>query len=110
MRPHVFYATATDLLSAPVDLPAMERRYPELTLPVDVLYGRADPILNWREHGEALAKKSARVRLKVVEGGHMLPVTIPEATADWLLEVAAAPPRWPHRRHASRKPGPRNSA
>ncbi|MBR8175739.1 alpha/beta fold hydrolase [Burkholderia ambifaria] len=91
LRPHVFYATATDLLSAPVDLPAMERRYADLTLPVDVLYGRADPILNWRVHGEALASKSARVRLTVVEGGHMLPVTIPDATADWLLEVAAAP-------------------
>ncbi|WP_175805020.1 alpha/beta fold hydrolase [Burkholderia ambifaria] len=91
LRPHVFYATATDLLSAPVDLPAMERRYADLTLPVDVLYGRADPILNWRVHGEALANKSARVRLTVVEGGHMLPVTIPDATADWLLEVAAAP-------------------
>ncbi|MBY4870122.1 alpha/beta fold hydrolase [Burkholderia sp. Bp9017] len=91
LRPRVFYATATDLLSAPVDLPAMTRRYAELSLPVDVLYGRADPILNWRDHGEALAKKSARVRLKVVEGGHMLPVTIPEATADWLLEVAAEP-------------------
>ncbi|RKU03353.1 alpha/beta hydrolase [Burkholderia sp. Nafp2/4-1b] len=91
LRPHVFYATATDLLSAPVDLPAMVRRYAELTLPVDVLYGRADPILNWRAHGEALANKSARVRLTVVEGGHMLPVTIPDATADWLLDVAAAP-------------------
>ncbi|AFQ51483.1 alpha/beta fold hydrolase [Burkholderia cepacia] len=91
LRPHVFYATATDLLAAPVDLPAMERRYADLTLPVDVLYGRADPILNWRTHGEALAQKSARVRLKVVEGGHMLPVTLPEATADWLLEVAATP-------------------
>ncbi|KVG58755.1 alpha/beta fold hydrolase [Burkholderia territorii] len=91
LRPHVFYATATDLLSAPVDLPAMERRYADLSLPVDVLYGRADPILNWHTHGEALAQKSARVRLKVVEGGHMLPVTIPDATADWLLEVAAAP-------------------
>ncbi|AOI62436.1 alpha/beta hydrolase [Burkholderia territorii] len=91
LRPHVFYATATDLLSAPIDLPAMERRYADLSLPVDVLYGRADPILNWRTHGEGLAQKSARVRLKVVEGGHMLPVTIPDATADWLLEVAAAP-------------------
>ncbi|RQR37648.1 alpha/beta fold hydrolase [Burkholderia sp. Bp9143] len=91
LRPHVFYATATDLLSAPVDLPAMERRYADLSLPVDVLYGRADPILNWRTHGEALARKSARVRLTVVEGGHMLPVTMPDATADWLLDVAAAP-------------------
>ncbi|RQS24390.1 alpha/beta fold hydrolase [Burkholderia sp. Bp8998] len=91
LRPHVFYATATDLLSAPVDLPAMERRYADLALPVDVLYGRADPILNWRTHGEALAQKSAHVRLTVVEGGHMLPVTIPDATADWLLDVAAAP-------------------
>ena len=91
LRQRVFYATATDLLSAPIDLPAMTRRYAELSLPVDVLYGRADPILNWRDHGEALAKKSARVRLKVVEGGHMLPVTMPEATVDWLLDVAAEP-------------------
>lgn len=91
LRPRTFYATATDLLAVPADLPDMERRYAELAVPVDVLYGRADAILNWREHGEALAKKSARVRLEVVDGGHMLPVTIPDATADWLLDVAAAP-------------------
>lgn len=68
----------------------MEQRYASLTMPVDVLYGRDDRILNWRNHGEALAQKSPRVRLKVVEGGHMLPVTMPDATTDWIAEVAAA--------------------
>ncbi|KVG70923.1 alpha/beta fold hydrolase [Burkholderia ubonensis] len=91
LRPRSFYATASDLIAVPGDLPAMERRYAELALPVDVLYGRDDRILNWRSHGEALAQKSPRVRLRVVEGGHMLPVTIPDATAEWLAEVAAAP-------------------
>lgn len=90
LRPSSFYATSTDLISVPEDLPAMEQRYASLTMPVDLLYGRDDRILNWRNHGEALAQKSPRVRLKVVEGGHMLPVTMPDATTDWIAEVAAA--------------------
>ncbi|MGU7784743.1 alpha/beta fold hydrolase [Burkholderia sp. PU8-34] len=91
LRPRSFYATSSDLIAVPDDLPAMERRYASLALPVDVLYGRSDRILNWRNHGEALAQKSPRVRLRVVDGGHMLPVTIPGATTEWLAEVAAAP-------------------
>ncbi|KAB0632335.1 alpha/beta hydrolase [Burkholderia stagnalis] len=91
LRPSSFYATASDLIAVPEDMPALERRYAELALPVDVLYGRGDRILNWRSHGEALAQKSPRVRLRVVEGGHMLPVTIPGPTAQWLAEVAAEP-------------------
>ncbi len=91
MRPGSFFATSSDLIAAPDDLPAMERGYPGLTLPVDVLYGRGDQILNWKVHGEALARKSPRVRLRVVEGGHMLPVTIPDITTEWLADIASAP-------------------
>ncbi|WDD93108.1 alpha/beta hydrolase [Burkholderia sp. FERM BP-3421] len=91
LRPDAFYAASSDLVAAPDDLPDMERRYPSLEVPVDMLFGRGDVILNWQRHGEALKRKLDSVNLKVVDGGHMLPVTQPNATTEWLRDVAAAP-------------------
>lgn len=92
LRPHVFYAASSDLVSAPEDLPDMERRYASMTVPVDVLYGRGDRILNVQRQGEALKQKLDRVNLRVVEGGHMLPVTQPALTTQWVLDIAASTP------------------
>jgi pimeloyl-ACP methyl ester carboxylesterase len=89
LRPHVFYAASSDLVAAPQDLPDMERRYALMTVPVDVLYGKGDRILNWKRHGEALKRKLDRVILHGVDGGHMLPVTQPALTTDWVAGVAA---------------------
>ena len=92
LRPHVFYAASSDLVAAPEDLPDMERRYASMTVPVDVLYGRGDRILNVKRQGEALKQKLDRVNLGIIDGGHMLPVTQPALTTDWVLAVAAAAP------------------
>ncbi|CAJ0688694.1 alpha/beta fold hydrolase [Ralstonia holmesii] len=92
LRPHVFYAASSDLVSAPEDLPDMERRYASMTVPVDMLYGRGDRILNVKRQGEALKQKLDRVNLRIIDGGHMLPVTQPALTTDWVLAVAAAAP------------------
>lgn len=92
LRPRVFYAASSDLVSAPEDLPDMERRYASMTVPVDVLYGRGDRILNVKRQGEALKQKLDRANLHVVEGGHMLPVTQPALTTEWVLGVAASAP------------------
>jgi len=89
LRPHVFYAASSDLVAAPEDLPDMERRYASMTVPVDVLYGRGDRILNVKRQGEALKQKLDRVNLRIIDGGHMLPVTQPALTTDWVLAVAA---------------------
>lgn len=94
LRPHVFYAASSDLVSAPEDLPDMERRYASMTVPVDVLYGRGDRILNVKRQGEALKRKLDRVNLRIIDGGHMLPVTQPALTTDWVLAVAAAAPAY----------------
>lgn len=67
----------------------MERRYADLTIPVDVLFGRDDIVLDWRRHGDALRRRSRRVTLKVIGGGHMLPVTAPSATCNWLRAAIA---------------------
>ena len=92
LRPHVFYAASSDLVAAPEDLPDMERRYASMTVPVDVLYGRGDRILNVKRQGEALKQKLDRVNLRIIDGGHMLPVTQPALTTDWVLAVAAEAP------------------
>ncbi|CAJ0714700.1 Putative aminoacrylate hydrolase RutD [Ralstonia edaphis] len=92
LRPHVFYAASSDLVAAPEDLPDMERRYASMTVPVDVLYGRGDRILNVKRQGEALKQKLDRVNLRIIDGGHMLPVTQPVLTTDWVLAVAAEAP------------------
>ncbi|AIV86447.1 alpha/beta fold hydrolase [Burkholderia pseudomallei] len=91
LQPHAFYSASSDLVAAPEDLPDMESRYASLSVPVDVLYGRGDEILNWQRHGEALKKRLDAVNLTVVDGGHMLPVTQPTQTTDWLLDVAGKP-------------------
>ncbi|ACR32069.2 esterase EstD [Burkholderia glumae BGR1] len=90
LRPEAFYAASSDLVAAPEDLPDMERRYPTLGVPVSMLYGRQDAILDFHKHGEGLKHKLGSVELRAVDGGHMLPVTQPGATTDWLLAVAAA--------------------
>jgi pimeloyl-ACP methyl ester carboxylesterase len=84
LRPSSFYAASTDLISVQDDLPTMENRYTTLRVPVDVLYGRDDRILDWRHHGDALKRKLQRTTLKLVEGGHMLPVTAPTVTTEWI--------------------------
>jgi pimeloyl-ACP methyl ester carboxylesterase len=90
LRPKTFYASSTDMLAIADDMPTMESRYATLTLPVDVLYGRQDQVLNYRRHGEALAQKIPQAKLKLVDGGHMLPVTLPAVTTQWLLAIAGS--------------------
>jgi pimeloyl-ACP methyl ester carboxylesterase len=91
LRPRSFYAASSDMMAVPDELPAMENRYAGLRMPVDVLYGREDKILDWRSHGEALKRKLERTNLRLVDGGHMLPVTAPLVTMEWLRTIADEP-------------------
>ena len=91
LRPRSFYAASSDMMAVPGELPAMESRYASLRLPVDVLYGREDKILDWRSHGEALKRKLDSTNLRLVDGGHMLPVTAPSVTMEWLRAIADEP-------------------
>ncbi|MEN3277758.1 MAG: hypothetical protein V7631_3548 [Massilia sp.] len=89
LRPGPFLAASGDMQAVPAHLPALERRYGELTLPIGVLYGREDAILDWRANGQALADRLPGVRLELVDGGHMLPVTQPALTAAFIERTAA---------------------
>ena len=89
LRPSHFVAACADLAAIPTDLAGMVERYGAMQLPVSVLYGRGDRILNPLEQGEALASKLPGAELTLVDGGHMLPITAPERTARFIREAAA---------------------
>jgi pimeloyl-ACP methyl ester carboxylesterase len=88
LRPSHFIAACTDLAAIPEDLSEMAQRYASMQLPVSILYGRGDTILSPRDQGEALAAKLPGARLTLIEGGHMLPLTQPDRTAQFIREAA----------------------
>jgi pimeloyl-ACP methyl ester carboxylesterase len=89
LRPSSYIAASADTVAARDDLPAMARRYGAMKLPVSILFGRGDRILRPRDQGEALAAAIPGAELTLVEGGHMLPITAPRRTADFIREAAA---------------------
>jgi pimeloyl-ACP methyl ester carboxylesterase len=88
LRPRQFLAASADMQALPAHMPALVARYGQLARPTAVLYGRDDAILDWRQHGQALADKVPGLRLELVDGGHMLPVTQPELVADFVARCA----------------------
>jgi len=90
LRPTQFLAASRDLQAIPARMPLVQGRYAELNLPLAVLYGRQDAILDWQTNGQALVDKVPGARLELVEGGHMLPITQPQVVADFVERTARA--------------------
>lgn len=90
LRPRSFVSTATDLVAVHADMPAIMERYASLQVPVGILFGTGDRILDHEVHGVAMRARVPNLRLELVEGGHMLPVTIPDRVAGFVRDIA----RW----------------
>ncbi|NCE87408.1 alpha/beta hydrolase [Pseudomonas sp. Q1] len=89
MRPDNFYAASTEINRVNDDLPDMVKRYPQLSLPIGLIYGARDKVLDFQKHGQALASKVPGLKLQVVEGrGHMLPITATERVAAVVEQIA----------------------
>jgi pimeloyl-ACP methyl ester carboxylesterase len=90
LRPSSFLSASSDLQALPERLPQLERRYGELRLPVAILYGKDDRILDWKLNGQGLVDKLPGARLELIEGGHMIPITNPDACAAFIAAAASA--------------------
>jgi pimeloyl-ACP methyl ester carboxylesterase len=88
LRPSAYLSASSDLQALPLTLPALDQGYQRLRIPVSVLYGRDDRILDWKANGQALVDKVPGARLQLVDGGHMLPLTQPAVTAGFIREAA----------------------
>lgn len=88
LRPGQFFAASSDLVNVGEDLPGIEERYASIRVPVGILFGKNDQILDHAQHGVAMQSKVPGVALSLVDGGHMLPLSAPELTARWIAEFA----------------------
>jgi pimeloyl-ACP methyl ester carboxylesterase len=89
LRPMSFIAASKDMVTVSDELALMTRRYPSLTIPVDVIFGRQDPILDHQVHGGGLIAVLPNATWHLIEGGHMIPVTMADKITS-VIEHAAA--------------------
>jgi pimeloyl-ACP methyl ester carboxylesterase len=83
-RPVSVEAAMVELASADADLAAIAGRYGSLTLPVAMLYGREDGMVDPAVDGERARKAIAGATMEMTAGGHMLPVTHPRVCAAFI--------------------------
>jgi pimeloyl-ACP methyl ester carboxylesterase len=89
LRPSSFIGASDDLNSAHADLAEMPERYKSLTLPVGILYGSDDRILDPVVHGKGLAEKLADADLELIEGGgHMILIASADRSAAFIARMA----------------------
>jgi pimeloyl-ACP methyl ester carboxylesterase len=90
LRPQCYYAASADLVAAHDSMGEVVRRYPEFTVPIGILYGKSDQILDPRMNGQATKEQIPGLDLELIEGGHVLPATQPDAVADFIRRMARA--------------------
>lgn len=88
LRPKSFCAASEDLVALEGELPALVERYSELRLPIGIIYGTGDRVLDHRLHGVEVASMIEGAGLELIEGGHMLPLTAPDVVAEFIRKVA----------------------
>lgn len=90
LRPSSYRNSCRDFLASARDLKWMAAGYGGLQVPVSVLYARGDRILDPDLQGTQFAQQNpAAIRLSLIEGGHMLPVTQPDACESFIREAEA---------------------
>jgi pimeloyl-ACP methyl ester carboxylesterase len=89
LRPSSFIGASTDLVATAAELGEMPARYKDLTVPVGILYGADDRILDAQAHGKGLAAKVADADLELIEGGgHMILITAADRAAAFVARMA----------------------
>jgi len=90
LRPSSYQAGAFEIDDANRAVSGMAARYGSIGLPVAILYGRDDQLLDPQQQGDRTAAMIPGATLTTIAGGHMIPVTHPVETADWLRTAATA--------------------
>ena len=87
LRPRAFIGASTDVTAAEADLVAMPARYKDLTMPIGILYGTDDRILDPALHG--FVAKVPGTELEMIEGaGHMLLISSADQVAAFVARIA----------------------
>jgi pimeloyl-ACP methyl ester carboxylesterase len=89
LRPCSFIGASCDLVAAHQDLADLPARCKNLTVPLGILYGTDDRILDPAAHGRALAASVPGVDFELIEGGgHMILISSAERSAAFIARMA----------------------
>lgn len=89
LRPAAFQSGVFEIATAVADVAAQAARYGAITIPVAILYGRGDYLLDPALHGEKTAAAIPGAKLTLIDGGHMLQVCHVDETEAWLRGALA---------------------
>jgi len=78
LRANTLLAGALEVPAQQRELDAMAARYPSISSPVSILFGAGDRLLDPKAQGEGFCAVAPNARLKVIDGGHGLPMTQPK--------------------------------
>lgn len=90
LRPSAFQAASSDVEACQSEMALLAPRYPELSLPVGILFAKQDGILPYADHGPPTAGAIEGAELTSISGGHMFPLTQPQLTAAWIRDRVRA--------------------
>jgi pimeloyl-ACP methyl ester carboxylesterase len=92
LRPSQIRAEAQDTATMVSAVRAMQRRYRELRMPVVIMAGTEDRVVNHRKHAVRLHQDIAHSALRLVQGvGHMVHHAVPQQVVD-VIEASANSP------------------
>ena len=88
-RPSAYRNACRDLVEAGGEFGAYAARHGEIRVPVGVLFGDGDNILDPRIHGEGLRRSLPDLDLQLLAGGgHMIPLVRADETAAFIEKMA----------------------
>jgi pimeloyl-ACP methyl ester carboxylesterase len=89
LRPSSFIGASVDLVDTSGEAGDVLPAFEDLAMPVGILFGDGDRILDPAVHGKSLAAKVAGADFELIEGGgHMIPVTSADRTAAFIARMA----------------------
>ena len=90
LRPSHFYATASDLVAVDLEMQRFMARYGEIKMPVGILFGTADRVLDYEAHGVAMQDRIAGLDLELLDGiGHMPQFVAADRVVAFIRRMAA---------------------
>lgn len=89
LRSSHFYATSTDIVAIGNDYPRVQQKFGEIELPVGILFGTADRVLDYQKHGVEMIGRIPDLDLELAEGvGHMPQFSSTAQTAAFVKRLA----------------------
>jgi pimeloyl-ACP methyl ester carboxylesterase len=90
LTPEHFFASSTDFRAVKDVMGEQQERYGELGLPVGVIFGTADRVIDWERHGKGVAGKIRDLDFEPLEGiGHMPQFVATDRVEAFIRRIAA---------------------